>query len=184
MSVGLPERFEIDEHSGAFRIHWKWPKLMAVPLVFFSLAWDSFLVFWYYGAAQRDDASLAEWLFPLGHVAVGLVLPYVAVAFWVNRTSVEVSGAEITVTHRPLPFPGNRRLQVMDLRQLFCVERARQKGSPTYAVMARLASGREVTLISGLSSDREARFIEEKIEQRIGLGNQPVTGELPTTPIR
>jgi len=179
MNVGLPERFEIDEQGGAFRIHWKWPKLIAVPLVLFSLAWDSFLLFWYYGAARRGDASLVEWLFPLGHVAVGLILPYVAIAFWVNRTFVEVSGAEIAVTHRPLPFPGNRRLQVMDLRQLFCVERARRKESPTYAVMARLASGREVTLISGLTHDREARFIEERIERRLGLGNQPVSGELP-----
>jgi hypothetical protein len=184
MNVGLPERFDVDERSGGLRIHWKWPAFMAIPLAFFSLAWDSFLVFWYFGVARGGDASLVEWLFPLGHVAIGLILPYVAVAFWVNSTFVEVKGAEITVTHRPLPFPGNRRLQVMDVHQFFCVERARQKGSPTYAVMARLASGKEVTLVSGLTSDREARFLEERIEQRIGLGNQPVTGELPTTPVR
>jgi hypothetical protein len=179
MNVGLPQRFEVDERSGDLRIHWKWPVLMAIPLVVFSLAWDSFLVFWYFGAVQRGDPSLVELLFPAGHVAIGLILPYVAAAFWVNRTFVEVVGAEIRVTHRPLPFPGNRRVQVMDVRQLFCVERPRQKGSPTYAVMARLASGREVTLIPGLSTGREARFLEERLERRIGLANQPVPGELP-----
>jgi len=45
MNVGLPERFEVDEHSGDLRIHWKWPVFMALPLAFFSLAWDGFLVF-------------------------------------------------------------------------------------------------------------------------------------------
>lgn len=103
MTVGLPERFEVDEHSGDLRIHWKWPVFMALPLAFFSLAWDGFLVFWYFGVAQRGDASPVEWLFPLGHVAIGLILPYVAVAFWVNSTLVEVKGAEITVTDLVTP---------------------------------------------------------------------------------
>ena len=185
--VGLPERFEIDESGGTFRILWTWPRLMAVPLLLFSIAWDSFLVFWYYNAAARDQPSEVEWLFllfPIGHVAVGLVLPYVGAAFLVNRTIVDVSGLAITVAHKPLPFPGNRKLQVVDVRQLFSVERARQKGSPTYTVMARLTSGREVTLISGLSTDREARFLENRIERRIGLANQPVSGELPATHVR
>jgi hypothetical protein len=184
MNIGLPERFEVDEHSGDLRIHWKWPVFVAIPLAFFSLAWDSFLVFWYFGLSRSENASLVFWMFPLGHVAVGLILPYVAIAFWVNRTFVEIAGAEITVTHRPLPWPGNRRVPVMEVRQLFCVERARQKGSPTYAVMARLASGREVTLITGLSSDREARFLEERLERRIGLANEAIAGEVPRPSIR
>jgi hypothetical protein len=36
MNVGLPERFEVDGHSGDLRIHWKWPAFMAIPLLFFS----------------------------------------------------------------------------------------------------------------------------------------------------
>ena len=38
---------------------------------------------------------------------------------------------------------------------------------------------REVTLIPGLTSDREARFLEERRERRIGRATQPVPGELP-----
>jgi hypothetical protein len=117
-------------------------------------------------------------VFPLGHVAVGLIMPYVAIAFWTNRTTVAVTAGEITVAHEPVPFPGNRRISIADLRQLFCVMRHGRRGSPTYAVMARLSSGRELVLISGLPSDREARFLEERIEQRLGLGNEAVEGEL------
>ena len=39
MNVGLPERFEVDEQGGDLRIHRKWPAFVAIPLVFFSLAW-------------------------------------------------------------------------------------------------------------------------------------------------
>jgi hypothetical protein len=92
MNAGRPERFEVDEQSGDLRIHWKWPAFIAIPLLLFSLAWDSFLVFWYFGAVQRGDPSLVE----------------------------------------------------------LC-----------------------------LSSDREARFLEERLERRIGLANQPGAGELP-----
>jgi hypothetical protein len=176
--IGLPERFEIADEGGVFRIYWKWPRLVAVPLTIFSFAWDTFLLFWYWGIAGRSDTTLIEIVFPVGHVAVGLILPYVAIAFWTNRTTVSVTGGEVTVAHGPVPFPGNRRIPITDLRQLFCVVRHGRRGNPTYAVMARLSSGREMMLISGLAHDREARFLEERIEQRLGLGNEAVEGEL------
>jgi hypothetical protein len=176
--IGLPERFEIADEGGDFRIGWKWPRLIALPLAVFSVAWDGFLLFWYSQMLGRNDVPWIAIVFPIGHVAVGLVLPYVALAFWMNRTVVSVTGGDIRVAHRPVPFPGNRRIQATDLRQLFCVTRRGRRDTASYALMARLASGREVTLISGLSNDREARFLEERIEQRLGLGNEAVAGEL------
>jgi hypothetical protein len=44
--------------------------------------------------------------------------------------------------------------------------------------MARLASDRELKLVSGLPGPREARFIEQRIESRLGLTNQPMEDEL------
>jgi hypothetical protein len=49
----------------------------------------------------------------------------------------------------------------------------------TYDVMAQLASGKETRIVSGLSTDREARFLEQRIESRLGLTNRTVAGELP-----
>jgi hypothetical protein len=104
MSVGLPERFAVGEEGGALRIQWTWPRIMALPLAFFSVAWDSFLVFWYYNAAFQPQASEVEWMFlllPLGHVAVGLVLPYVAVAFLASsRTNHMCLSEPVTVKYR------------------------------------------------------------------------------------
>jgi hypothetical protein len=178
-SIGIPERFEIDDHAGALRIQWKWPRLVALPLVFFSVAWDGFLVGWYVDVLEAGTHSLAMMLFPIAHVAVGLVLPYVALSVLMNSTFIEIVEGQLSVDHRPLPFPGRRRLRAADVRQLFCVERKSRKGAISYDVMARLTSDKEVRLVPGLPSEREARFIEQRIENRLGIANRPVAGELP-----
>jgi hypothetical protein len=105
-------------------------------------------------------------------------MPYVALAFILNTTTVEVAHGVLMVSHRPVPFPGKRNVAARDVRQLFSVERRGRKGGVTFDVMARLASGRETRLVSGLSSEREARFIEYRIESRLGLLDEEVFGEL------
>jgi hypothetical protein len=168
-NIGIPERFEIHDSGPAFRIEWKWPRLMALPLALFSIAWDAFLVSWYSGALTQDNVPATMVLFPIPHVVVGLVLPYVAITFWLNSTFVEIEAGDLRIRHRPLPFPGRRTLRLVDVQQLFCVERTGRKGSVAYEVMARLTSGRETKLVGGLSTEREARFIEQRLEARLGL---------------
>jgi hypothetical protein len=176
--IGIPDRFEIDDAAGVFRIRWKWSKLVAIPLVIFSVAWDSFLVAWYMGAFSRGNPSLVELLFPIGHVAAGVAVLYVAIAFLANTTTVAIASGQMTVSHRPVPWRGNKTLHTTEIRQLFCCERRGRKGSRSYDVMARLTSDREVSLLSGLAGEREARFLEQRIEQRLGLPDTPVAGEL------
>jgi hypothetical protein len=177
-NVGIPERFEIHDSGAAFWIQWKWPRIIALPLAAFAVAWDAFLVSWYSGVLTQDAPTMMV-LFPIPHVVVGLVLPYVAMAFWLNSTFVEIEAGDLRIRHRPLPFPGRRTLRVGDVQQLFCVERTGRKDSVTYDVMARLTSDRETKLVSGLSTAREARFIEQRIEDRLGLADRSIGGELP-----
>ena len=177
--IGTPEHFEIEEGGGTLRIQWKWPRLMGVALAVFAVGWDTFLYYWYTALLAQDAPSTEMLLFPIPHVIAGLVMPYLALAFLFNSTSVDVADGELKVAHRPVPFPGRRTLAARDVRQLFSVERHGRKGSITFDVMAQLASGRETKLVSGLSSEREAQFLEQRIESRLGLTDQPVFGELP-----
>jgi hypothetical protein len=176
--IGIPDRFEIDSAAGVFRIRWKWWSVVAIPLLIFSVAWDGFLVAWYLGAFSRGNPSLIEVLFPIGHVAAGLAILYIAIAFLANSTTVAIASGQISVRHAPVPWPGNRTLHTTEVRQLFCCERRGRKGSRSYDVMARLTSDREVSLLAGLSTEREARFLEQRIEERLGLPDTPVAGEL------
>jgi hypothetical protein len=178
-SIGILDRFEIEESGGIFRIRWKWPRVIALPLLVFAVGWNAFLVSWYSGVLGDGASPSAMLLFPIPHVVVGLVLPYVALAFLVNCTFIEIEDGELRVRHRPLPFPGKRTIKVADVRQLFCVERKTRKGGISYEVAVRLSSDRETKLLTGLPAERDARFVEQRIESRLGLANRPVYGELP-----
>jgi hypothetical protein len=178
-TIGIPDRFEVHDSGAAFRIEWKWPRLMALPLTLFSIAWDVFLVSWYSGALARGNVDATMILFPIPHVVVGLVMPYMAMTFWLNSTFIEIDAGDVRVRHRPLPFPGQRTLRVVDVEQFFCAERSGRKGSVSFEIMARLTSGRETKLVGGLSNEREARFIEQRLEARLGLTDRPIVGEAP-----
>ena len=127
--VGIPDRFEIEEGGGTLRIGWKWPRIAGVVIAVFAVSWNGFLVSWYSNLLTQGSAPSAMFTFPIVHVVVGLVLPYVALAFFLNYTLVEVGEGMLKVRHRPLPFPGNRTVSSADVRQLFCVERTGRKGS-------------------------------------------------------
>ncbi len=43
--------------------------------------------------------------------------------------------------------------------------------------MARTRTGTEIKLLKGLGDDREARGIEQQIEQALGIADRPVRGE-------
>ena len=175
--IGIPDRYEIENAGGIFQIRWKWWRVVAIPLLVFSLAWDSFLVSWYMGALAGGNPSLLMLIFPIGHVAVGVAILYIGIAFLVNSTTVSIGSGQIVIRHAPLPWAGNKTIQTTQIRQLFCCERSGRK-SRSYEVMVRLTSDREVSLLSGLASEREARFLEQRIEERLGLPDTPVAGEL------
>jgi hypothetical protein len=177
-AIGIPDRFAIDDNGAVFRIRWKWPRIAAVALGLFSVAWDTFLVAWYKGALTQTTFSPVMLIFPIGHVAIGVVLPYVALAFLMNHTLIEIEAGVLRVRHRPIPFPGSRTVTVGDVQQVFCVEREGRKGPVTYDVMIRLTSERETKLVSGLDNERDARFIEQRIEQRLGITDRGVYGEI------
>lgn len=178
-SIGIPDGFEVDEGGATLRIEWRWPRLAALALAIFAVAWNGFLVTWYVGVAGQDNLPVGMLILPIAHVAVGLTLPYVALVFLVNTVFVEVGLGTLTVRHRPLPFPGNRTLNAADIQQLFCVERKGRKGDVTYDVMVQRASGQETRVVTGLRTDREARFVEQRIERYLGLADRSIDGELP-----
>ncbi len=177
LGVGLPDRFQVAELGGVLAISWHWPRWMAIPFAAFAVVWNGFL-FFFYQKLLESSAPLGALLFPVLHVAAGVFITYFVLVILLNRTTLQAGRGEITVRHGPLPWPGNRTLSTHDLAQLFCVERRGSKGRISYDVMARLQSGREVKLVTGLMEERQARYLEQEVEKHLRIENQPVAGEL------
>jgi hypothetical protein len=150
-------------------------------LVFFCVAWDSFLFFWYSTALTVEGPpSLLMVIFPAAHVAVGVGLTYRTLAGFVNKTRVTVTPDELTVRHGPLPWRGNVSLPAAALTQLYCEEtvtHGKNGTSRTYTLSAVLRDGRKIALIKALPEAAQALFLEQLIEERLGIRDAPVGGE-------
>lgn len=151
-------------------------------LAVFCLFWDGFLVNWYRIVLGADTGpGLLFFVFPLIHVAVGVGLTYRTLAGFLNKTWITVTADEVTVRHGPLPWFGNLALSSADIQQLYCeqsVSRGKNGTGASYRLSAVLRDGRSLDLLRSLSSAAEARYLEQRIEERLGIEDAPVAGEL------
>lgn len=179
LPVPLPERVTVRDFGGELRIERRWFTWMAVFLAFFCTFWFGVLAFWYVMAFRTGDLRMM--LFPLLHVAVGLLVLYWTIAMFVNRTWIVVRSGRLTVRHGPLPWLGNRDVATEALEQLYCedhIRRSRNGTTVTYSVRARGTDGRLIKLVAGLPHRDQALFIEERIERHLGIVNRRVGSEM------
>ena len=179
--VPMPPAFFVEDSGARYRVVRRWISVRFVALFFFAIAWDGFLLFWY----QMAFSEHAPWImvvFPVAHVAVGIGLSYVTVAGLLNRTTVAVEGGTLTVRHRPVPWRGNLSIEADQVAQVYCEERSARRSDDarnTYLVTAVLRDGGRVRLLSGLTDVEHALYVEQRIEERLGIRDRPVPGELP-----
>jgi hypothetical protein len=184
--AALPPRFKVEEDTTTTRIVWRWfNPVNHLFLLFFCVAWNSFLLVWY-GMAftvgkDGDPVSLIMVIFPIGHVAVGVGLTYYMLTGFLNRTRIEVSRNQLTIRHGPLPWRGNQDLPGRQLTQLYGEEvtsRGKNSVTITYDLHAVDREGRKVKLLSGLTEKDQVLYLEQTLERRLGIEDAPVAGEI------
>lgn len=177
--VPLPANLSIVHDRGAFIIRRRWFSAVAFFMVFFALFWNGFMVVWMSIALSQGQWAMAA--FGSIHALVGLGLIYFCVASFVNKTDVSVDPNYLSVRHYPMPWLGSKKIRVHEITQLYCKEQITQGKNGTrvsYRVHAVMSNGRDQKLLSGLTTDTQARFIEHEIESVLGLENREVVGEL------
>ncbi|MEM6799415.1 MAG: hypothetical protein AAF589_07865 [Planctomycetota bacterium] len=183
--IPIPASLDISDDGASLTIKRRWFTPAILFLVFFCIAWDSFLVFWY-SMAFGDDAPWLMIVFPIAHVAVGIGLTYFTVASLFNTTTIRVQRHELTVSHGPIPWIGNHRVSTSRIRQLYCKEKRNlhnNDSSPghvvtTYEVYLVFEDRKNLKLASSLSAIEEALAIEQAVEQYLDLPDEPVAGEV------
>jgi hypothetical protein len=177
-----PRSMTVEDIGTGMRLTRRWFTWATLFLTVFCVGWDGFLVFWY-SMALKPDAPWVMAVFPLIHLAVGVLLTYTVLAMYLNRTVLEISEGRLTVRHGPLPWPGNRALDVSEVEQLYCQEKVSRNrqgaASSTYTVSALLKGGRRVPLLDSLPRRDDALFVEQLVEKYLGIDDRPVGGELP-----
>ncbi|MGE0490765.1 MAG: hypothetical protein AB7S38_16280 [Vulcanimicrobiota bacterium] len=158
-----------------FTRRWFSPQIFA--LLFFCVFWDGFLIVWYSLAFSAKNPPLAMLLFPLLHVAVGVLLSYTVITGFFNRSELKVDSMDFEVWHGPLPWPGGKKLRTNELKQFFVVQHIGNKGSRSYELCCLLANGDRVSILSGLHNVNEAYYLEQQLEKHLNIADEAVTGE-------
>ncbi|MEX2171004.1 MAG: hypothetical protein WD851_16920 [Pirellulales bacterium] len=177
--VPQPSGVLIDDDGYRLRIRRRWFSFGYIPLLFFCIAWDSFLFFWYAAAFGDPNAPWLMVLFPVFHVAIGVGLTYAVLAGLLNTTTITADPQELVVRHRPIPWSGNLNLPVQEIRQLFVKrEKARRNNSEAYSLHALRTNRRQVKLLSGLVDASQGQYIEQEVERHLGIAPERVKGEV------
>jgi hypothetical protein len=175
-----PGRLVVEDQGDVRSLSWTWFRFNLLFMIFFCIAWDSFLVFWYWAVLTQEFSWIMA-LFPVCHVAVGVGLTYATVASLFNGTRITVDYDRLTIHHGPVPWPGNASFDKQDLCQLYCDHTTTTNDdttTTTYNVNAVDGSGRRVVLLKGLDDRGMALFIEDQLEEWLGIRPERVPGEL------
>ena len=161
---GTPARFQLNEQGGGWSVSWSWWRWSYMFLIFFCIAWDGFLVFWYSMGASGKHTPLIMFIFPIGHVAVGVSLTYFVLAAMVNRTTVSVERGWLRIAHKPLPWFGQRHVELREIAEVGSRVNRRSDSGPTdYAVMC-VIQGKQRRLVGGLE-ENEANWLVRSLKR-------------------
>ncbi len=179
----MPPGLQTAISGDTLHIRYKWFKPAILFLMFFAIAWDSFLMFWY-GAALfiPGPGKVIMLVFPIAHLAVGVAITYGVLCGLFNTTTISVSRGALGIRHAPFSWGfGNKMIPVAQLDQLYCRSETThgKNGSTTsYSLHAVLADGKRLDLLTKLDDRDLAAYLEYSIEQHLGIEDRPVSGEM------
>lgn len=117
-------KIKIEKSLQEVSIVFRWLKPQHFFMLFFFIAWDAFLIFWY--SMSLGSGDLIASVFPIAHVAVGIAGSYYVITGLINRTRIKLNKKELTVRHYPLPWIGNKTINSREITQFYLKEKLRQ----------------------------------------------------------
>lgn len=156
----------------------KWSSVSGFFMLFFAVIWNGMIWGIFVPAFSFGDDMFFH-LFLVPFILAGIYIAYMGLATIVNTTKIRVDNSALDIRHEPLPFP-SRHLAVNDIEQLFTRQRISHSKNGTtvsYELLAIRNDAKEVSLLSNLERAEFALFIENEIENYLGIQDRPVLGE-------
>ena len=124
------------------------------------LSFIAVLIFTYLGITSpaNVDNFLADVLFP---ISVLLVFAYISIAYLFNRTQIYIGDEVIAVKIRPIPWLGNQRILVSDVKTTYLKETDHGK----FAVMIKTRNHEDIKLAPGFSTKAHALVIKKNVDK-------------------
>lgn len=184
--IFIPDGVEMLKISSLLDIEVDWyksaPKKRVGSIVGSSFLWNIFLIPVFFFFLLSGDFIFL--FFFVGHLITGLGLLWYLLALFLNKTRIEVNQKGINIKHSPIPTFRNRSfyIPITKIKQLYVtrytekIKGKKTKGMQAYALSAVLHNGKVIELLKGM--DRKTQlYIEQEIEQYLGIEDQPIQGE-------
>jgi hypothetical protein len=181
IDIGVPSQMTVQKNAHQLCITRKWFEKTWLVFISFVIAWDVFLLWWYIRVFSATQLDLLAILFPLLHVLLGASSTYLLLTVFLNTTTINVTSKMISIRHGPLPFWGNKRVASTTLLQLYCKRDEfwhHLQKITTFSVRAITNDRKNITLLSGLQKAEQALFIEQEVEEFLGIEDRPVKGQI------
>ncbi len=177
--VPMPKGIRLFRRASGLRILRRWFGAKYFGLLFFCLFWNGFMVVWFSIAIKQRIWPMAA--FGSLHALVGLGVAYFTLAGVLNTTTITVINGLLQIRHAPVPVPGNRQIKADSLRQLYTkrvVHHGKNGTSVTYELRAQTSDGRDEKLLGSLDNENQSLFIEQEIEDFLGIQDRSIPGEV------
>src|SRR5206468_932184 len=172
--IALPDGFQLDDDGLERRVSWRWFSWYAMRGIIFAAIFSVPFAFVLYAYVNSPDKS---WPAPALAITLLLALPAAAtiygwLAYLVNRTTVRVDAARVSVRHGPLPWLGAKDVAKADIDGVVSERVINDSSDGTifqpreiYLVKLMLKSGKTLSLVTGLRAPDQALFIEQQIRK-------------------
>lgn len=182
--VAMPSNIEVLRLRNELNISLDWWSKDKKPtfLIFFTIFWNSVVSIFVLAAL-----ATGEWLMLAAisiHLTIGIGLVYYLLCKYFNKTTFRVTRGYLTTKHHPLPVPfyGAKDIPVSKIKQLYCKEyvAATQNKRPiyAYAVYLNTKTRKEVKILKGLDTPQQALYVEQEVENFLGLIDKRIEDEL------
>lgn len=176
--VPMPAKLKLLYKGTSFVIQRKWFSAKYIFLLFFTVFWNAFMVGWH--AISLSQGMMIMSVAGLLHTAVGVFIAYITIAGFLNKTDIIIKRGQLVVKHYPLPWPGSKNISTNEIEQLYCKEnisRSKNGTTRTYEVKVILNNRTDQSLVKNMEDVQQALFIEQEIENKLGIENREVAGE-------
>lgn len=174
----IPKNMRLNETAERLEFEYSWSKpkyivsMISAPIFSFFLIQSDLIA--------GDLSNLTTPVFIL--LAFMLIAIYYSLAKLINTTKIYVTHQELDVKHGPIPFGKHVHLSKQNVTQLYVTQHRIGHRyylySTTYQINVILKSKEAITLVKGLHTPEQGRFIENKIEDFLNIKDIHVEGEL------
>lgn len=179
-TIELPRCIRLAKNDESLVLEYRWISSRLIYLAPLCAIWDAVFFLWYRSGFISTTTLLSSF-YMLFHFGSAVVLTYYCIADFINRTTISVSGGTLQVVDGPLTFFRNKGIALDELDQLYAREkrhRGKKLSWSSFEVHALLKTERNLLLVAGLRTSEQALYIEQLLEDYLGIRDRPVEGEI------